>query len=67
MYVYKKHKHYISVSVPEVPAAVVDEAEAVAAGASQGFPVSMATATDDVDDDVAHAAMTNLSRYYFDR
>ena len=49
-------------SVPEVPAAAVEEAEAVAAGASHGFPVSMATAPDDVDDDVAHAAMTNLSR-----
>ena len=43
----------------KVPAAVVEEAEAaVAAGASQGFPVSMATAPDDVDDDVAHAART---------
>ena len=49
-------------SVPEVPAAVAEGAEAaVAAGASQGFPVSMATAPDDVDDEVAHAAMTKIA------
>ena len=50
-------------SVPEVPAGVVEEAEAVAvaAGAPQGFPVSMATAPDEVDDDVAHAEITKIA------
>ena len=46
---------------------MVEEAEAVAvaAGAPQGFPVSMATAPDaDVDDDVAHAAMTKINPYH---
>ena len=43
----------------------MDAAEAEAAGAPQGFPVSMATAPDDVDDDVAHAAMTKIYHYVF--